>query len=107
MKRRNLLTLALLIPLLPLACASLLPEPRLEDVARVQGTWPQLQLSDLRDGRKLYVTHCSGCHSLHPPGELTGREWEKVMVKMQVKARIEDGTRDRIMKYLLTYARED
>ena len=100
----RLLTI-LLAGFLSTSCATL-PEPLMEDVARAGEKWPNIQLKDLQFGRKLYVAHCNGCHPLHLPKELSVPEWEKIMVKMQRKAKIDDGTKNSIMKYLTTYAAE-
>jgi len=97
--------LPLVLLALPWACAGLLPEPRAEDLVRSNPTYPGLQLLDLRQGRSLYMRNCAGCHALHAPSQLDRLQWERTMAKMQLKAKIDDGTRDNIMKYLLTYAK--
>lgn len=81
--------------------------PLSEDVPKAEVRWPHVQLKDLQFGRELYVMHCGGCHSLYLPKELTVPEWEHVIVKMQRKAKIDDSTKDSIMKYLTTYAGEE
>lgn len=90
---------------MPSGCAGLLPEPRVEDLVRSNPTYPGLQLSDLRQGRALYMKYCAGCHALHAPSERDSLQWERSMSKMQLKAKIDDGTKDSIMKYLQTFAK--
>ena len=107
MKKLIRLFISLLLLGLPWACAGLLPEPRVEDLARSNTSYPGLQLLDLRQGRALYMKNCAGCHALHAPSQLDSFQWERIMSKMQLKAKINDSTKDSIMKYLLTFAKED
>jgi len=82
------------------ACAPLLPLPGAPEVQRAQREDPGIQMKDLQEGRKLYVAHCAGCHALHLPSELPARAWERIILKMQVKAKIDDPTKDSIVSYL-------
>ncbi len=102
-----ILPLAAAFMTLPFACATLLPEPTAQDGARSNAIWPGVQLSDLQRGRKLYLENCASCHRLHLPSELETAQWERIMVKMQRKAKIDDLKKDSIMKYLLTFADEN
>ena len=106
--RRKIFLLALLPvwALQALSCASL-PQPRTEDLNRTQALWPGLKLEDLVKGRELYVVHCSGCHSLRIPSQYSEARWQEIMERMQVKAKIDDGTKESLLKYLLTYAKRD
>jgi mono/diheme cytochrome c family protein len=88
-----------------LSCASLLPIPQESDLAYASYSHrAPVQLKDLQMGRKLYVAHCAACHSLHLPNELAPSGWERIMEKMQVKAKIDDGTKDSILLYVTTMA---
>ena len=51
-------------------------------------------------GRKLYVSHCSGCHNLHFPKEFTADRWGKELDEMAVKAKINDEDKALIFQYL-------
>lgn len=104
--KNHLKTAALLALLaLPFGCATLLPEPMAQDAVRSNALWPGIQLSDLQRGRKLYIHNCASCHELHLPSERESAQWERIMVKMQKKAKIDDATKDNIMQYLLTFAK--
>jgi hypothetical protein len=98
--------LAALFPILLLigGCATL-PSPAPEDLVRLD-LGSQVRLEDLQVGRKHYISSCSSCHSLHLPSQFTPKEWEKIMVEMQPKAKIGDARRDSIMTYLSAYAAE-
>jgi len=51
-------------------------------------------------GRQLYVDHCSGCHNLHFPKELTADVWKKELDEMAVKAKISGEEKGLIYQYL-------
>ncbi len=104
MKKNSWLS-ALALAGFSLSCASLLPIPQESDLvyASYYHQAPVL-LKDLQMGRKLYVAHCAGCHPLHLPHELPPVGWQKIMDRMQVNAKIDDGTRDTILLYLTTMA---
>lgn len=82
------------------ACAPLLPYPTGEGLLRAQTEQPAVTLHDLDLGRRQYAATCASCHTLHMPSELTTRGWRKIMVRMQVKAKIDDTKRDSILAYL-------
>lgn len=105
MKRKLQIAVVAAVLALPFGCATLLPEPTAQDAVRSNAMWPGVKLEDLREGRKLYAENCAACHNLHIPSELESAQWERIMVKMQIKAKINDGTKDTIMKYLLTFAK--
>ncbi len=89
---------------LPLGCATTgggVPIPDSTTVSRADSQWPGTTLADLQQGRTAYVQNCAACHDLHDASELSPDEWQKVMVKMQKKAKIDDMTKDSILHYLL------
>jgi cytochrome c553 len=89
------------------ACAPLLPYPTGEGLLRAQAEQPNITLQDLEKGRRLYAATCASCHTLHSPSERTTKSWEKVMVWMQMKARIDDSKRDSILAYLIAMDKKD
>lgn len=88
------------------ACAPLLPYPTEEAVTRIQADQPALTLQDLRVGRRSYAAHCASCHRLHLPWEMPPKAWEKVVARMQEKAKIDDATSDSILAYLVAMDRK-
>jgi hypothetical protein len=85
---------------LPIACATALPMPNDEMVSQAGTQWPGTSLSDLQMGRSQYVEHCAACHNLHLPSEYSPKRWEEIMVRMQLKAKIDDPLKDSILRYL-------
>jgi hypothetical protein len=89
--------------LLSMGCATTggVPVPDSMTVSRAEAQWPGTTLADLRQGRSEYVQNCAACHDLHDASDLSPTQWEKVMVRMQKKAKIDDVTKDSILHYLL------
>jgi mono/diheme cytochrome c family protein len=68
---KRLLWSALLAAALLGACgASPYPEPVAADAARAAPHFPGVTLSELQQGRSLYMSRCGGCHALKRPVEL-------------------------------------
>jgi hypothetical protein len=93
----------LVLGMFPMACATTggVPVPDAITVSRADSQWPGTTLVDLKKGRDAYVQNCASCHNLHDASDLSPTQWEKVMVKMQKKAKIDDLTKDSILHYLL------
>jgi hypothetical protein len=63
----------------------------------------ETEQKELLAGRKLYVSHCGGCHNLHLPKEFDAAGWNRNISEMQVKAKISDDEKQVILKYLTSY----
>jgi len=63
-------------------------------------TASNVSLQNLQKGRELYVSSCASCHGLVDPLKLTKDKWEKKMVSMQKKAKIDDTKKDLILHYI-------
>jgi mono/diheme cytochrome c family protein len=87
------------------SCGTALPDPQLSDMRTLGADLSWANLQDLRDGRRLYVDHCGGCHRLSPPQELTSPEWDKAFRAMRKRVRLDDAEADRVMAYLSAFAR--
>ena len=57
-------------------------------------------LDSLSEGRKLYVDHCGSCHNLYLPERYSAPEWEKNVAEMQLKGKITDNQKSKIVHYL-------
>ena len=77
-----------------LACKPALYVPGEEDAT------PSASLSDLQQGRRLYVQKCSGCHTLYLPEKYTPGEWQKSLVDMKSKVSISDAEMHLMHTYL-------
>ena len=82
------------------ACAPSLPYPTGNSLGRVSGEWPETTLNSLMQGRRDYVGHCAACHTLHLPSEFSPDQWNQIVEKMRWRAKIDEDTRDSILKFL-------
>lgn len=81
-----------------------IPDPTAKHLEYAErGGYPST-LPALKNGRKLYVNRCSGCHNLHKPTAFNSKEWPQIVLDMQNNAEInEDQVRD-ITRYLVAVA---
>ena len=47
-------------------------------------------VKEMEDGKKLYVTHCTSCHSMKAPFEYTAEQWNRILPNMSKKAKIDE-----------------
>ena len=92
------------ICLLP-ACASLAPRPTAADVARAPARTPALTLTDLEQGRTIYLRRCASCHQPFDPASQRADSWPHYVDKMKQRARLSDSDANRVVDYLVTMAR--
>lgn len=52
------------------------------------------------EGRDLYLSKCGGCHQLFDPNSHTKLEWDKIMITMQRKSKINDQQRNDILNWV-------
>jgi len=61
---------------------------------------PTASLSQLQEGRKLYVKKCGNCHTLYLPEKYSKKEWQHWLDEMQEKAVIDTLQKQQILLYL-------
>jgi hypothetical protein len=76
-------------------CAPALYMPATADAQRTG-----IALDTLIEGRNLYLKNCASCHNLYPPERFTAKEWNKNVTRMQSKAKINNGQKEMVLKYL-------
>lgn len=59
-------------------------------------------LSDLEEGKSLYENRCAKCHDLYEPKDFTAEQWKPIMVKMQIKAKIDNAQTASIYNYIVS-----
>jgi len=77
------------------ACAANLYFPTENDAVM-----SNVPLEKLQKGRELYCNSCSNCHNLIEPARYKKEIWEKAMLVMQKKAKINNNEKDLILLYL-------
>jgi len=89
------------------ACGgSRLPVPTAADASRASAHFPDVTLSELNHGRTLYVSRCGSCHTLKPPSELSGEQWQAEVSDMRAKngVKLSDDEAQAIVRYLTVAA---
>ena len=71
--------------------------PRPDAALAAQAGVPVAQLDE---GRRLYVTSCTGCHALYPTATFDQQEWQAVMHKMAPKAKLSPEASALVLSYL-------
>jgi cytochrome c5 len=85
------------------ACGgSPIPHPTAADAARGTTQFADLTLSELSQGRTLYVSRCGSCHTLKRPAELKPEQWEHEVGEMREKngVKLSDQETQAIVRYL-------
>ncbi|HVJ16226.1 MAG TPA: cytochrome c [Polyangiaceae bacterium] len=95
-----------LFGLLALGCAPALAEPNAADATAAQKFWPEATLTQLEQGRELYVQTCASCHPLKLPGDLPPERWrEEVGHMRELGVKLADSDAELITRYLETISR--
>lgn len=87
---------------LALAGCVAVPPPTVADLPAARALAEGTTLADLTHGRALYVRKCSGCHTLHAPGEYEDAAWRTHVDAMRDRARTSAADAGRIWLYLAT-----
>jgi hypothetical protein len=102
---------AVLLGALFLAClaacgGSAVPEPTVADASRGSAHFPNLTLSELSQGRTLYLSRCGSCHVLKRPSELLPEQWQVEVTEMRSKngVKLSDAEAQAIVRYLTVAA---
>ena len=85
------------------ACSPVvLKVPAQADAERMTKTYPGITVENLNQGKMFFEKNCNKCHSLKKGVKASEQELNKVLPLMAKKAKIDDATRDLILKYLVT-----
>lgn len=57
--------------------------------------------TDYLKGRNLFMSKCGGCHQLFDPKSYSESEWNKIMMEMQKKSKIDDQQKNEIYNWIL------
>ncbi|HVY29822.1 MAG TPA: hypothetical protein VHB79_24850 [Polyangiaceae bacterium] len=76
------------------------------DTTRVSSHFPDVTLSELSQGRTLYLSRCGSCHVLRRPAELAPDQWQAEVDEMRTKngVKLSDGEARAILRYLVMAA---
>ena len=62
-------------------------------------------VDSVKVGKELFVKNCGKCHKLKDPAKYTMQQWPKQVNRMQKRAKINDGQKALILRYLQTEAK--
>ena len=80
----------------------MLSYPTETDAARAAKDWPGTTMSDLVSDRALYVSKCSGCHTLYHPHIRSSDQWRRDLDEMGERANLSKADSEKILRYLST-----
>jgi hypothetical protein len=83
-------------------CAGSLPHPTANHVSVIAHKFPFTVLSQLEEGRTLYIQKCSGCHTLRLPSEFTEEKWGTIIQEMKMKAKLDEEESRKVLQYIVT-----
>lgn len=76
-----------------------------EYVDRVADKFPGYTEAEFLNGKTLYAQHCKRCHGLKAEDNYTEAQWRKIVPPMAQKAKIDAGTEETILKYVVARAK--
>lgn len=85
------------------ACAPVvLKTPAQSDADKLSAKYPNTTLQELNEGKKLYEENCNRCHSLKKALSKSEATLVEEVPRMAKKAKVDDRSKDLILKYLLS-----
>ena len=54
----------------------------------------------IEDGKSIYENNCAKCHQLYDPKSYSIQDWQPILKRMQIEARLQDSEMDKILTYL-------
>lgn len=82
-------------------CAVVVRQPTPADAERAG-----LPLTDLVEGRSLFVARCSSCHRLPDPGSRNAAEWAKVLPEMMGDAKLSPAEAAQVLAFVTALAEQ-
>ena len=67
------------------------------ELAKAQIKVPGITIEQLSLGKKIYIRDCTGCHALKKPAIYTVEQWQPILKKMFVKAKVADSTERKLI----------
>ncbi len=91
------------------ACSPKVVSPTESDLSRGKAKYPDLSLTELNEGRALYVENCNMCHGYYAPTDEPTEEWYGIVPEMVGKVNKKTGTekidaaeQEKILKFVVT-----
>ena len=71
--------------------------PSKDTVAKSELT---ILIAKQKAGKEIYENNCAKCHQLFDPKSYTIQDWQPILKKMQIQARLQDADMNKINVYL-------
>ena len=79
------------------ACSAKTWAPTNEQLVQMKQKVPGITLEEARSGSKLYSEKCARCHRLYPPEKYTEAQWNGILPKMFLKARVSNNEQQELL----------
>lgn len=79
------------------ACSARTWAPTNEQLVQMKQKVPGITLEEARSGSKLYSGKCARCHRLYPPEKYTEAQWNSILPKMFLKAKLPDNEQQKLI----------
>jgi hypothetical protein len=99
------MTAVIIAAVMVTACSGSVPRVSPEMALYAGSTWPDRDMAELEDGRRLFIVKCASCHNLPSPRDCTAEKWPEEMRIMGKKSKLSEDETERILHFLLA-ARE-
>lgn len=70
-------------------------------LAAAQQRWPDVTAESLAKGKTILTTRCVKCHPAKPFTKYSEKDWEKILVKMTPKAKLNTEEAETLRRYIL------
>lgn len=90
--------LVIFISVIIIACSSKTFAPTNEQMNAMQQKVPDITLANAKAGYKLYSEKCSACHQLYRPGKYTIAQWNTILPKMFLKAKLSSDSQQKLIQ---------
>ena len=82
--------------------ATKLITPTQSDADRGAQKFQGYTMSDLDQGKAIYVSHCNKCHRYKVPESRDETKWDNIIPKMAKKAKLDSEQESLVLKYVVT-----
>jgi len=106
MKRALQFFIFMLPVIILLSCSGAIPQPTIKQADQASQRWPGTNSETLAQGRQLYISKCSGCHSVKVPSLYSEAQWDTLLRTMGTSAKLNKDEYDKILHYVLTMSNE-
>lgn len=98
----NKTVLVVFIVFISACTATKLVEPSQADADRGAQKFQGYSMSQLNEGKTIYLDNCNKCHRYKAPQSRDEAKWDKIIPKMAKKAKLDDAQEKLVLEYVVT-----